>query len=163
MNNQIRLANLVAETWPVDCDVRSLYDSDGSLVEGADCGDTLVLFVLRELQDFIDEDLDWATQCDEAITALRRAQDELEDVIDALIEAHQEDEDNPESAICPFCDQPTTDLTTLADHGCCIDCLHEWQFERLCLSCGGRNGEHDPDCTISQIKAITDLAYQGKE
>lgn len=48
------------------------------------CGDTLALFIVRELADTFDEDADDQAQLDEAKRCLRTAVSELEGVIDAL-------------------------------------------------------------------------------
>ena len=49
--------------------------------ELADCGDTLALFVFRELKDTYNVNADEAQQLEDAIAVLERAKFDLEDVI----------------------------------------------------------------------------------
>lgn len=77
------LIRVASDAYPDDCVWRCYKDTDP-------VGDTLADFIARELADTFDETASDADKLEEAIRAMKKAQDELGDVVEALEYEHDE-------------------------------------------------------------------------
>jgi hypothetical protein len=85
VTNLKKLRQIVNEAYGGDLVIQ--YE-DGETTNVAEV-DTLAQFIAWELfYDTYDSSANWDETCDNAITALYRAKDDLERVISALVEAH---------------------------------------------------------------------------
>lgn len=89
--------DLVAGAYP-DTDVATpFYDEDGSVITGAETGDTLAEFVILECSDMYQKD-DVISTLNDAVLAMDRARDDIECVADALRKKLEDIHDNAEGS-----------------------------------------------------------------
>lgn len=78
------IMEIAAECYP-DRSIESYWDpAQQRVYGGADCGDTLALFIVRELRDTYDAELPSEEQIEEAIRVMDRAREDIKGVIDGL-------------------------------------------------------------------------------